>query len=51
MIFQKKVHKYTFLKEFPDNTMSISAILMAYFWCTLGVLWVYFWKYTVSVFL
>ena len=44
--FSKKVHKYTFLKKFPDNTMSISAILMVYFWCTSGVLWVYFWKYT-----
>lgn len=44
--FSKKVHKYTFLKEFPCNTVSISAILMVHFGCTFGVLLVYFWKYT-----
>lgn len=46
MIFQKKVHKYTFLKEFPCNAVSISAILIVHFGCTFGVLLVYFWKYT-----
>ena len=46
MIFQKKVHKYTFFEEITDNAMSINTMLMVYFGCTLGVLWVYFGKYT-----
>ena len=38
MIFQKKVHKYTFFEKITDNAMSISMILIVYFGCTSSVL-------------